>query len=392
MIYQILQLIFFIILGVILNAFLIYPLIMNIIALCKKRSAKAAPQNQLPNITILFAAYNEEKVIEERIENIASLNYDFDKIQVIAGSDLSNDDTNKILERLENKYTWLQLFISSKRMGKAGILNSIVPKSKGEIIVFSDANTIFHKDAIKNLVAEFSSPQIGAVSGKLVLLDNKVDISEGVEETKYWAFETSIKIGEGRLGILMGANGALFAIRKDLFDNIPTDKAVTDDLFVSLNVLAKGYKVKYCSNALAFESVGVTIGEEFKRKARYSATNFQTLLFFGKKLLLKTPLITYAFFSHRISRWILPLLLILLFVNTLLLSFFNSGYLVFLYFQCIFYLFAVLGLVLNKFKLRVIVFSLPYFFIVTNAAILTGLIRFIMGKHTVIWDPTERAQ
>lgn len=374
---------------IIINAFLIYPVFLFIVNFFIRKNNRPTTE-KLKNVSILFAAYNEENVIEERIENIASLNYDIRQIEVIAGSDLSNDSTNEILKRLSKKYDWLKIYISKKRLGKAGILNTLVPKAVGEIIVFTDANTMFHQDAIKNLIKNFSSRNIGGVSGRLILSDAGIDSNEGVEETKYWALETHLKNAEGKLGILMGANGAIFAIKSSLFENIPTVKAVTDDLFISLNVIVNGFKVKYEPSAIAFENVGLTVADEFNRKARYSATNYQTLFILGPQLFSKGLLISYAFFSHRLSRWFLPFLLVLILILSIFLSIQNNFYISLLAVQVVFYLFAAFGWILNKFKVRLSIFSLPYFFVMTNAAIITGFFKFLNKKHSVIWDPTKR--
>ena len=371
-----------------LNAFFIYPVSITVLAFFKK--SRKTDSNFQPAISILIAVRNEEKVIRQRIENIAKLDYDENKIKLFVCSDSSTDKTNSILEELNKKYTWLNISFSQKRLGKAGILNSLIEDVDTDIVIFSDANTIFQKDAVKNLVREFADNKIGVVCGHLILTDDEVYQSESVEELKYWSFETQIKRAEGKLGILIGANGGIFAIRKSLYKKIPTQKAVTDDLYLSLFPMLEGYKVVFEDNAVAYESVGKNVSEEFSRKVRFSATNYQTLSFLKKLLFLRRPLISYAFFSHKVIRWFLPFILLFVLIDNIFIAGKNMFVDVTLILQIVFYLLALLGYILSKMKLRFSLFSMPYFFVVTNIAIFKGFLNFITKKHSVIWEPTER--
>lgn len=383
-----LEILFYLLCFLVINSFLIYPLAVYFAS--KKYTGRVTIHGYEPTLSILIAAYNEEKVIKERIENIASMNYDLNKIEVYIGSDQSTDRTNEILIDAEKKYNWLHLYVTEKRSGKAGILNELINKAKNEIIVFTDANTEFHPDVFKNIVEDFADKKVGGVCGRLVLLDNDTSKSEGVEETKYWQYETIIKRAEGKCGILLSANGGIFAIRKELYKPIPIKKAVTDDLFVSLSVIAQNFKFTYREDAVAYESTGIDLNAEYKRKVRFGATNFQTLIYFKKLLSPKNIKIAYAFFSHKVTRWFLPALLAAIF----LLSWFLSDYVYwvqkFFMLQVAFYILAFCGYLLSLARIRITLFSLPYFFFVSNIAIVEGSIKFIRKKHSVIWDSTER--
>ena len=372
----------------IINSFVLYPLIVYLIG--RRKSSTPRDINFQPTISIMIAAYNEEKVIAERIKNIASQNYDINKLEVFVGSDASTDSTNKILLELKNEYPWLKVYLSEKRRGKAGILNDLISDVKGEIIVFTDANTEFHKDALKNIILDFSDKNVGGVCGKLVLIDDDKMRSDGVEEINYWKYETIIKRAEGMCGISLSANGGFFAIRKKLFQVIPTVKAVTDDLFISLSVVSQGCKFTYREDAIAYENTGKDLQAEYKRKVRFSATNFQTLVFFKSLLVNKNKFLSYAFFSHKVTRWFLPILLFKVLVLSLVLSYSGWVALVFLLLQLFFYLLALIGFILSHIKIRIQIFSLPYFFVVSNLAVVEGFIKFLKKKHSVIWQSTER--
>ena len=381
------QILFWLSIFLVLNAYLFYPIFIILLS----KLAKRKRENEFfPALSILIAAYNEEKVIEERLKNIAELNYDLSKIEVLVGSDNSSDRTNDILKIAKKKYTWLKVYFFKERSGKAGIMNKLISEAKHEIIVFSDANTIFDKNALLNLTPDFYDKNIGGICGRLILKDENTGDFEGVEEEVYWKLETFIKRAEGKLGILIGANGGIFAIRKSLFTNIPTKKAVTDDLFISLQPLTKGYKVIYNENALAFEPVGKNVSEEFNRKVRFSATNFQTLVYLSKLLSPLRPLTAYAFFSHKVLRWTLPFLTIILFISNLILFEQTEFYKIIFFIQLGIYGFAFVGWILSKVKIRLIPFSLIYFFVISNVALFLGFLKFLSGKHSVIWERTSR--
>lgn len=380
--------IFYILLFIPVNSFILYPFVIFIIS----KFVKAVNYNKdnLPKVSLLIAAYNEEKVIEERLKNIASLDYDFSKIEVHIGSDYSSDRTNEILQKKQNEYHWLKIHLFKERRGKASVLNDLIKLANYDIVVFSDANTEFKKDALKNLVYQFQEEKIGGVCGKLILTDDEVEKTESVEERKYWLYETVIKESESNLGLLFAANGGIFAIRKKLFEQIPIKKAVTDDLFISLSVIGKGYKFVYAKDACAVESVGKDVTTEFKRKVRFSATNFQTMTLCFRSIIRQGLLISYAFFSHKISRWFLPFNLILLYLFSVLL--FGKSIIInnLFYLQSLFYLLALLGYIGTKIRVKFFLFSLPYFFVIANIAVIKGFFKFLNKKHSVIWESTKR--
>ncbi|MGB9664222.1 MAG: glycosyltransferase family 2 protein [Ignavibacteria bacterium] len=373
----------------VLNSYILYPVVAYILSLILSQKISIFTDYE-PPVSILISAYNEEKVIQKRILNILNSNYDLSKIEILVGSDCSNDKTNEILESLEKTTPQLRVFIFNIRRGKAGVLNELVEYAKNEILIFTDANTEFHKEAIKNLVKHFKDKRVGGVSGRLELIETSQHLQEGVEEKRYWEYETFLKISEGKLGILIGANGGIFAIRKSLFVKVPLDKPVTDDFYISLNVIKKGYLFLYEKDSVAYEFVAHDIKTEFRRKVRFSATNFQTITFFKNFLFNKNLILTYAFWSHKIIRWFLPLILILIFIINCFLIEYNSLFKYLFYFQLIIYILGLIGFLLSKLKMRIGIISLIYYFLITNLALLIGFIKFIRKKHSLIWQSTPR--
>lgn len=366
-------------------SFGLYPFILKIIAKLTKTIKET--ENYRDSVSVLISAFNEEKVIEQRIENLAAQNYDFSQVEVLVGSDNSSDKTDEILTELCKKYNWLKLFSYKQRGGKAGVLNKLIGEAKNNIIVFTDANTDFDKEVFNNLVKYFNDDKIGGVCGKLIL---KSENFEDNEESRYWSYETIIKKSEGKLGVSIAANGGIFAIRRELYTEIPTKSGVTDDLFISLKVLSKGFKFAYSDEALAYESTAKSLTEEMQRKIRFSATNFQTLISCRELLFNKNLLLSYAFWSHKVIRWMLPLFLLLIFTSNFLLIGNSKFFEIVFYIQISFYSFAFIGYILSKLKLSFLIFTLPYYFYLSNYALVKGFIKFLKGQNSVIWESTKR--
>jgi len=381
------KIIFFASLLLSVHSYLFYPLIMKIIAFFAKGNFAS---KHSPSVSILISAYNEEKVIQKRIENILHQNYDLSKIEALIGSDCSTDATNEILLNLKDKYPWLRVFIFNERRGKACVINDLVKSAKNELFIFSDANTEFDANAVKLLVEDFDNAHIGGVCGRLILNEVVENKTKSVEEKKYWEYETFIKRNEGKCGVIIGANGGIFAIRKSLFSEIPINKAVTDDLFISLSVLAQGYQFIYKPEAFAKEEITTNVSVEFKRKIRFAATNFQTLIFFKKLLWAKNSLVAFAFFSHKVIRWFLPFLLVLNFVANMMLVKTSVVYLLTFVLQTVFYTLGFVGFLFSLVNIRISLFSYVYFFILSNIALFIGFTKFLREKQSYIWQSTPR--
>jgi len=382
------EIVFISVLLLLINSYILYFPIIKIVSLfCKNKKNKS---QTLPDVSVIISAYNEESVIYDRIINLLELDYPKDKMEVLIGSDGSTDKTNDILNSFSKKYTNIKSYIFPNNRGKAEVLNDLVAKASNEILIFTDANTVFDKNALKFLVEGYYDNSVGGISGKLILKDNLVSATESVEEKQYWEIETNIKEAEGKCGILIGANGGIFSIRKKLFNTIPVNKPVTDDLFISLNVLSKGYKFIFVHNAFATEDVGINVKTEYERKVRFAATNFQTLFFFKNLLFNSKPILSYAFWSHKVIRWFSPVLLLLLFLFNVLL--FNSSlfFNLMMYLQIIMYTLALIGYLFTLINIKIKIFSLPFFFVITMIAFFNGFIRFLRKKHSIKWEPTIR--
>ena len=372
---------------IIIHSYLIYPGVIFLLSHLFKGNKN--PSDSANTVSIIISAYNEEKVIRNRIINISRLNYDFNKLEVLIGSDCSTDQTNNILNEMKKEFPWLLIFLFDSRRGKVSVINDLIAKAKNEIIVFTDANTVFNENAIKRLVRQFGDQKIGGVCGRLILLEPKTNIDEGVEEKRYWEYETIIKKYEGKCGVLIGANGGIFAIRRKLYRKLPINKPITDDIFITLMILKQNYKFSYEYDAFAIEDVGHEIIHEFNRKKRFSATNFETMFYFKDLIFSRNFLVSYAFWSHKILRWMTPIfLMIIFFLNILLLS--GIIFQIILYIQILFYSLSFIGFLKRKAKFKSKVFTIPFYFSMTNFAMLIGMINFILKRQTAYWQSTPR--
>ena len=382
--------IFWLIIILLVHTYIIYPVILGFISLFKGKPYPDVNPRSLPSVSILISAYNEEKVIEDRIENIKNLNYNFNKVELIIGSDCSSDKTEEILSKKGIEHSWIKVSNYKNRRGKAAVLNDLADLAKNEILVFTDANTRFEQDALLKLVSQFSSQKIGGVCGKLILEEPKDDYDSTNKERLYWKYETKLKELEGRLGLLISANGGIYAIRKKLFQKFPDEYAVTDDLYQTLAVLNQNFDFIYRMQAVAHEDISKEVISEFRRKVRFAATNYQTILFFKRLLFNKRIFLSFALWSHKILRWLVPVIAILLFITSLLLV--NSGQIYFIVsiIQACFYFSALIGFLFHKLKLNGSVFSIIYYYTLTNLALLVGMFKFLAGKHTYTWDSTPR--
>ena len=382
--YSIIKFSFWLSAFLIVYAYILYPVLLFLFDKFIQRPKFATSEN-LPKVSLVIAAYNEEKVIENRIKNCLELGYPKDHLEIIIASDGSDDRTNEIVKRYSSN--GVILFDYPKRQGKVNVLNETVPRAKHNIIIFSDANVFFKRDAIKKLVCYFDDPRIGCVCGLLKFV-NAQGSDSGELENFYWRYETFLKKIEGVRGSLLGANGAIYAIRKELFIPCPSD-TIVEDFFIPMKILEKGYNVFYEKEAVAIEETAKHIIQEKQRRIRIGAGDFQALF---RLLPMLNPLkgfSSFSFWSHKVLRWFAPFFLFFaVFLNLFLLI--NPVYKLVFIMQCIFYICAVVGQILNWSDINIKPINLCYYFVSMNLSLLLGFVRYITGRQNVAWVRTER--
>lgn len=375
--------IFFISWALIFYSYVVFPVLLSLIA-GKAKPSLVDPEkaSYLPKVAMIVAAYNEQSVLEEKLKNTWELNYPAEKFEIVVGSDGSSDQTGEILKRCTDPR--LKAFAFTERRGKISVLNDIVSKTNADILVMSDANTMFSRDAIRYLVAHFQDPKVGCVSGEMCLEQDGGPSGEGL----YWKYEVWIKKNESRLGFLIGCNGGIFALPRALYEPLPAS-VIVEDFVLSMRILERGYQVRFEPAARGTEPPCPTARAEMIRKIRIGAGSFQALRLTAPLLSPRFGLRSFAFWGHKVLRWFVPVFIVLsLVANVFLLSipFFQLTLVA-----------QVLAIVVAVLAYRVslggivgkLCRPLSYFYVM-NYALLCGLFRFLFGTQKVTWDRASR--
>ncbi|MHA1942405.1 MAG: glycosyltransferase family 2 protein [Candidatus Hodarchaeales archaeon] len=343
------------------------------------REQKVEKEYIYPRVSIIIAALNEEKYIKRKIDNLLNQDYPGNMTEIIVISDGSVDNTENIVKSFQKSNSNIRLYSFPKRKGKASALNIGVSKARGEVVVFTDSRQIFKVDAVRELVANFNDPSVGAVGGAVFLVyrsDSRV-----VEPLNYyWNYERWIRKFENKIDSAIGVSGAIYAIRKDLFEPIP-EKTILDDLLIPMKIVFKGYRVVYDGNAIAYDDASIDSKIELGRKIRTLSGNFQLLSLLPGILSFKKNRLFFNYLSHKITRLIAPVCFITLFLSNLGLA--KGFYLYTLAVQALFYSVAILGffIELNENKHKYL--FIPYTFLILNYAACIGFFNFIRKKEDV---------
>jgi cellulose synthase/poly-beta-1,6-N-acetylglucosamine synthase-like glycosyltransferase len=369
--------VFWVSLVLIIYVYLGYPVVVFIISRFFPKKIKK--EAIYPMVSIVISAYNEEKNIREKIDSLLSLDYPMEKMEILIGSDGSIDSTQDIVASFRNKN--ISLFSQKQRQGKPSMLNSLVSKASGEILVFTDARQLLDRDSLKELVKNFADKSVGSVSAELLFMDERQRFGKGIGF--YWSYEKFIRNCESKIGSMLGATGAMYAIRSELFQELPKD-IILDDMYIPLKAVQKGYRALFEPEAKIYDRIAKSAQSEFLRKARTLAGNFQV---FGHLKGLFNPFkssIAWQLFSHKFLRLIVPFLLVIVFVSNIFIMQ-STFYIFFFWLQVLFYSFALCGLI---FKNMGFVFDVPCTFCLMNTAAVVGLFRFLANKQDVLWERT----
>ena len=342
--------------------------------------------DHLPTISIIIAAYNEERAIEHRIKNCLALDYPAEKLQILIASDGSSDRTNELAQTLVSDQ--VQLLKLSPRQGKVNALNAAVPESRNEILIFSDATSEFAPELARELVKHFADDSVGCVCGN-VLFKSAEGSRTGELEGAYWRLETYLRHREGERGCTLGATGAAFAMRRSLWQACPRNTLV-EDLVIPMNILAQGYRVNFEPKAIAIETAAVHVEEEFERRRRIGAGAFQSLLMLRAMLNPFKGFPAFAYVSHKVLRWLTPILMLTSLACHFVLARESKLYQVLLIPHLSFYGLAFIGHLVGRTNRSHRILSLPYYFVSMNLALLLGYVRFLRGSQKVTWNQVNR--
>lgn len=386
-----LQVIFWVSLLLIFYSYLFFPVLLAWMARNKKYTEVVFKPEAYPFLSVLISAYNEETVIEEKINSLLQSDYPPDRMEILVGSDASTDLTNEILKQLKQGHAHIHIHLFETRKGKPGVINALADLARGEILVITDANVMVDKNTLSELAKYFKHEKIGLVDSRMINTRLKKDgISH--QEKFYISREVKIKQNESLLwGSMMGPFGGCYAVRKSLYKPVP-DNFLVDDFYINMAVLKQGFQCISNVEAKVYEDVSNNLKEEFRRKKRISAGNFQNLAKFASLLFSNFPGLAFSFFSHKVIRWMVPFLVMI----TLAISIYLSPGLQ-LYFILAILQLAVIAIPLIDYFLRKIkIHSIPLrfisHFVLMNLALLAGFIKYIGGIKNNVWQPTRRNQ
>ncbi|WP_372746190.1 glycosyltransferase family 2 protein [Lutibacter sp.] len=346
-----------------------------------------------PDVTLFIAAYNEKDYVASKMKNSLELEYPKDKLKIVWVTDGSDDGTPELLKQ----YKEATVHHLDARNGKIGAMNRGMEFVKTPIIVFSDANTMLGKESIRRIVNLFSIPTVGCVSGEKRIINKESDVASGAGEGLYWKYESTLKKWDAELYSVVGAAGELFAIRTELYRHVEKD-TLLDDFIISLRVAQDGYTIQYDPEAYAIETASANVKEELKRKIRISAGGIQSVVRLNSLLnIFKYGTLSFQYISHRVLRWTLtPLCLLILIPVSFALAcnegIFNFGlYSTLFWLQILFYIAALTGWFLENRSTRVKILFVPYYFFIMNLSVVLGFFRYMKNSQSVNWERAKRA-
>ena len=380
---MIILLFFWILLFILFFIYFGYPT--TLFLLTRIKGHDVTKREYFPNVTILIPAYNEEHVVRKTIENKLELNYPRNNFSICVISDGSTDRTDNIVKEYQSK--GVRLLRQEKRQGKTAALNFAAKNINCDIIVFSDANSLYDKDALAHLVHNFADPQVGYVTGQMIYFSpDKSMVGEGC--TMYMKYENYLRKLETKCGSIVGVDGGIDAIRKDLYQELP--KEALPDFVLPLKVIEQGYRTVYEPNAILQEETLSSSKDEHDMRTRVSVRAFDTL-YTMKHLLnpFKYGLFSYELLVHKLLRYLTGLILLLIFVINLSLLGKHQLYSFLFFLQIVFYLLALIGYLAEEIKINLSLINPIYYFCLLHYSSTIALLKYLKGEKKITWEPRK---
>ena len=391
-----LKILFWAMLLIVFYTYLGYGILLYIIIRLKRlflgnpRKTVLPPDEQLPEITLLICAYNEEEVVAEKMANTLAIDYPKEKFHIMWVTDGSNDHTNELL----SAYPEVDLVFSPERRGKSAALKHGLQELKTRYVAFTDANTMLNTGAIKEIARLFMDPTVGCVSGEKRVAAKKGTDMATQGEGLYWKYESTLKRWDSELYSAMGAAGELYAMDATMVRNVP-DEALLDDFMMSMYVVEDGKRIAYTSEAYAQEYGSANIFEESKRKRRIAAGGLQSIWWLRSLLNpFKQPIVTFQYVSHRVLRWsVTPVAMVILFIVNVILTLMGAGrfYSIVLILQTLFYLMAFIGWLTSRYGHRNKLLYTIYYFVFMNINVFRGMVYLRTHGKSGAWEKAKRS-
>lgn len=364
----------------ILHTYLFFPLLMKLLSKTQQEFPEEIPQLK---VAILMSAYNEEQVIRKKMDSMLNTHYPKELLEIWVGSDCSSDKTDEILTEYAQKFSNIHFIRFHERTGKPQIINQLQQKVQADILILTDADTIFHSETISELLRPFQNPKIGGVQALFISSapENK-DVSH--QEVAYNNREVMIKKGESRLGCVIGAYGACYAMRNELYVPVPKN-FIVDDFFLFMNVLLKGFHTVINEKAVCEMEISGDSKIEFQRKIRIGSGNFQNFFYF-KSFWFPFHINSWVYWSHKVLRWFTPFFLALLLLTDIYMLNLNPIFMFFFILQSMIYLAGFLDNFLEKIQVKLKIFRFIKHFLFMNFALFLGFLKFVNGIPKSSWD------
>jgi cellulose synthase/poly-beta-1,6-N-acetylglucosamine synthase-like glycosyltransferase len=381
------QIVFWICIGILVYVYAGYPLVVYLAGALFPKNINYAEGIE-PTVTILITAFNEEAAIREKLENTLKIDYPSDKLEILVASDGSTDGTDEIVMSMASR--GVKLFRQEGRVGKTATQNAAVEQASGEIILFSDATTIYGEDVFKTLLPAFADETVGCVAGRLVYVDHGAT-TVGKGARGYWNYETFLKAAESRACSLIGASGCLYAVRRSAYE--PMYPEACSDFLICTAIYRKGLRSVFAPDAVCFEETNLHAAHEFRMRIRVISQSL-TDLWRNRDMLnpLKSGFFAIELISHKVLRYFVPVILLVLFVSNLLMIQGTVFYRAAFALQTGFYLLAVSGWLLERMGKRLSVLAMPLYFVLANVASMVAFFRFIRGERVVKWEPIRQSR
>lgn len=374
-----------------LHTYVVYPFVLLLITKNKKNKNKIqyTLQDELPRIAVVCAAYNEAKVIEEKIISTFQTNYPKEKITFYIGTDACSDQTVPIIKKLQASFSNLVLEEFTSRTGKIGIINKLCPQATGDILIMTDANVFFREDTFFHLVKHFKNSSVQMVCGNI---QKRALNTEAVttNELQYMNLENHVKYAESKQwSTVMGAEGGCYAFLKEAYKKVPGNFNV-DDFFISCLAMRNKKDILFEPEALVDEDLSANTKDEFRRKARIATGNFQNLFYFKDLLSQFYTGQGFAFISHKVLRWLTPFFFLMNYFACVMLIPENRAFAIIFLGELLLLLTPAINWLFEKMKIRIrLLISLAHF-VVMNAALFVGFVRYSKGVGSSVWQPVDR--
>jgi cellulose synthase/poly-beta-1,6-N-acetylglucosamine synthase-like glycosyltransferase len=357
-----------------------YPLLVALVSALKHRKVRRAAIE--PTVSVIITAYNEERDLTAKLDNTLALDYPRDLLEIIVASDCSTDRTDDITR--EFAVHGVRLHRQSERLGKTAAQNAAVEQARGEIILFSDATSLYEPDVLRAIVPNFADAKVGCVAGRLIYVDGS-DSHVGRGARSYWNYETFLKKHESRAGSLIGASGCLYAVRRSAY--VPLYHEACSDFIIATKMVEQGLRAIYEPDAVCTEQTNRQTDKELKMRVRIIAQTF-TDLWRHRAMLnpFRSGFYAVQLLSHKVMRYLVPFFLMGLFIGSAVLA---SG----LFYRIMFaaqlagYACPALAWMLDRVGIRSRLLAFPQYFILANLASLIACYQFLRGERYARWEP-----